>query len=99
MRLSWRSAPRMGISWAEKRQGRQGIPAPSIVPGADAWQQGDVLQLSLQALAQRRSRATRSDAPRRASLEMTAGTAADACQVRTNCPRGRIAPALDAAPL
>jgi hypothetical protein len=42
---------RMGISSAEKRKDRESIPAPAISPGADAWQQGDVLQLSLQPLA------------------------------------------------
>lgn len=43
---------RMGISSAEKRKDRESIPAPAISPGADAWQQGDVLQLALQPLAQ-----------------------------------------------
>lgn len=42
---------RMGISSAEKRKNRASIAAPAISPGADAWQQGDVLQLSLQPLA------------------------------------------------
>lgn len=42
---------RMGISSAEKRKDRESILAPAISPGADAWQQGDVLQLSLQPLA------------------------------------------------
>ena len=42
---------RMGISSAEKRKDRESIPAPAVSPGADAWQQGDVLQLSLQPLA------------------------------------------------
>lgn len=42
---------RMGINSAEKRKDRESIPAPSISAGADAWQQGDVLQLSLQPLA------------------------------------------------
>lgn len=35
----------------EKRKDRESILAPAISPGADAWQQGDVLQLSLQPLA------------------------------------------------
>jgi hypothetical protein len=42
---------RMEISSAERRKDRETIPAPAISPGADAWQQGDVLQLSLQPLA------------------------------------------------
>lgn len=42
---------RMGVNSAEKRKDRENIIAPVISPGADAWQQGDVFQLSLQALA------------------------------------------------
>ena len=42
---------RMEISSAQTRQDRQSIPAPAISPGADAWQHGDVLQLSLQPLS------------------------------------------------
>lgn len=44
---------RMRISSAEKRQDRQSIPAPAISPGADAWQQGEVMQLLLRPLARR----------------------------------------------
>ncbi len=39
---------RMKISSAEKRKDRERIPAPGIAPGADAWQQGHALQLTLQ---------------------------------------------------
>lgn len=42
---------RMGVSSAEKRKDRENIIAPVVSPGADAWQQGDVLQVSLQPLA------------------------------------------------
>jgi hypothetical protein len=39
---------RLELSSSEKRKNRQSIGAPPISPGADAWQQGDVLQLILQ---------------------------------------------------
>jgi hypothetical protein len=38
---------RFGITSAEKRKDRENIPAPAISQGADAWQQGEVLQLML----------------------------------------------------
>jgi hypothetical protein len=42
---------RFKITSADKVKDRANIPAPPIAPGADAWQQGDVMQLSLQPLA------------------------------------------------
>jgi hypothetical protein len=36
---------RLGISSHEKRQQRAAIPTPSIVPGADSWRTGPVVQL------------------------------------------------------
>jgi Protein of unknown function (DUF1264) len=41
---------RLEVSSAEKRKDREGIVAPQISVGADAWQQGDVMQLILQPL-------------------------------------------------
>lgn len=38
---------RFGISSAEKRRSRETIPAPPIDAGANAWERGDVAQLSL----------------------------------------------------
>ena len=42
---------RFDIKSEEKRKDRESIPAPAISAGADAWQQGDVVQLTLQPLA------------------------------------------------
>jgi hypothetical protein len=42
---------RFKIASADKVKDRASIPAPAIAAGADAWQQGDVMQLSLQPLA------------------------------------------------
>jgi hypothetical protein len=42
---------RFAMKSEEKRKDRESIPAPPIAQGADAWQQGDVLQLALQPLA------------------------------------------------
>ncbi len=41
---------RFGISSEEKRKNRDDIVAPQISAGADAWQKGDVMQLSLSPL-------------------------------------------------
>ncbi|UOR07543.1 OBAP family protein [Hymenobacter aerilatus] len=38
---------RMKISTAEKRRQRADIPAPDVLPGADAWQQGEVRQFEV----------------------------------------------------
>jgi hypothetical protein len=38
---------RFGLSSAEKRKNRADIKAPPIDPGADAWQKGETVQLSL----------------------------------------------------
>ena len=38
---------RFKIQSQDKRRERENIPSPPITPGADAWQQGDVRQLSL----------------------------------------------------
>ena len=37
---------RMRIDSAEKKQARADIIAPPIAPGADAWRQGDVIQIT-----------------------------------------------------
>jgi hypothetical protein len=37
---------RFGIDSNAKRKNREDIPAPSIAPGADAWQQGKVVQIT-----------------------------------------------------
>ena len=42
---------RFDVKSEEKRKDRESIPAPAIAAGADAWQQGDVMQLTLQPLA------------------------------------------------
>ena len=42
---------RLEVSSTEKRQDREGIAAPPILPGADAWQGGDVVQLTLQPIS------------------------------------------------
>jgi hypothetical protein len=42
---------RFGISSAEKRKDRESIVSPPIPEGADAWQKGDAVQLSLRPLA------------------------------------------------
>jgi hypothetical protein len=39
---------RMKLSSEQKRKDRETIAAPAIVSGADAWQQGEVVQLSIQ---------------------------------------------------
>lgn len=36
---------RLGISSAETRAARADLPTPAVAPGADAWQQGQVIQL------------------------------------------------------
>ena len=36
---------RFGVSTDAKAQDRQGIPSPSIQPGADAWQDGTTVQV------------------------------------------------------
>lgn len=41
---------RLGVDTAGKKQDREDIPAPAIVPGADAWQKGPALQLSIGAV-------------------------------------------------
>jgi hypothetical protein len=38
---------RFEVSTAQKRQDRADIPAPPVQPGADAWQQGQAVQLEL----------------------------------------------------
>lgn len=38
---------RFGVSTDDKRKNRADIPAPAIVTGADAWQQGEVRQLQV----------------------------------------------------
>lgn len=43
---------RLQIQSKDKRKDRKGIVAPPIAPGADAWQQGHVLQLTLKSLKQ-----------------------------------------------
>jgi hypothetical protein len=35
------------VSTAEKRRQRGDIPTPEVVPGANAWEQGEVRQLQL----------------------------------------------------
>ncbi|MPZ46543.1 MAG: DUF1264 domain-containing protein [Betaproteobacteria bacterium] len=42
---------RFGITSAENRKDRENIPARHIASGADAWQRGNVMQLTLQPLA------------------------------------------------
>jgi len=42
---------RMGIDSAEKKKTRVDIVAPPIAPGADAWQQGNVIQITDPAVA------------------------------------------------
>ena len=42
---------RLGISTSDERKARATIPAPAIVDGADAWRDGEVLQLTLQLAA------------------------------------------------
>jgi len=37
---------RFGVSSEKKRTGRADIPAPTVAPGADAWQNGDVVQFA-----------------------------------------------------
>lgn len=37
---------RFEISTDAKEQDRQNIPAPTVQPGADAWQDGDTVQLA-----------------------------------------------------
>jgi hypothetical protein len=41
---------RFGVSSEEKRKNRAGIQAPPVDPAADAWQTGQVVQLSLAAV-------------------------------------------------
>lgn len=36
---------RIGVDTAEKRRGREDIQAPPVLPGADAWQDGTVIQI------------------------------------------------------
>jgi hypothetical protein len=36
---------RLGIDSSEKRAKRANIPAPTLVPGSDSWQQGKVIQI------------------------------------------------------
>lgn len=36
---------KLNVSTQAKAQARQDIPAPQILPGADAWQGGETLQL------------------------------------------------------
>jgi hypothetical protein len=38
---------RLDISSQEKRRQRENIQAPPVAPGANAWERGDVVQLSL----------------------------------------------------
>jgi hypothetical protein len=42
---------RFDISSQEKRKSRSDIPAPPVDSGADAWQKGEVVQLSLEAVS------------------------------------------------
>jgi hypothetical protein len=42
---------RLGIATSDERKSRSGIVAPDVVDGADAWQDGEVLQLTLQLAA------------------------------------------------
>jgi hypothetical protein len=37
----------LGVSSAAKQQARADIPDTEILPGADAWQRGEVIQLKL----------------------------------------------------
>lgn len=41
---------RFGVSTAERREARRGIVAPDVLPGANAWEQGETLQLALERL-------------------------------------------------
>jgi hypothetical protein len=36
---------RFGIDSAAKKKAREDIPMPAILPGADAWRQGKVIQI------------------------------------------------------
>ncbi len=36
---------RLGVDSAEKRKSRADIPAPAVAPGADAWRQGNIIQI------------------------------------------------------
>lgn len=40
---------RLGISMDSRKKARENIPAPAIQPGADAWMQGNVVELDLKA--------------------------------------------------
>jgi hypothetical protein len=35
----------MGINSSQKKRARADIAAPPIAPGADAWRQGDIIQI------------------------------------------------------
>ncbi len=43
---------RMNLSSAQKREQRSDIPAPTIDPGADAWQKGAAMQLRIEPVTQ-----------------------------------------------
>jgi hypothetical protein len=36
---------RLGVSSTETKAARADLPTPTVVPGADAWQQGKIIQL------------------------------------------------------
>lgn len=45
--LVTRRDQRFNVSTSKKKQNRADIPTPSPLPGADAWQQGEIRQLTI----------------------------------------------------